>query len=219
MAWTSAPFASDAVAVGPASLELRLASTAPETIIWVTLSDVSPDGTARPIAAGRLLGSFPDVDEDRSRVDATGAIVQPYGIFHPKTPVPVGEDHLYRVEIWPIGNQFKAGHRLRVHVVGVSGVYTPSVPAINTITDGTGSGSRLLFPLLSDDPAAVFAHADPAAAAPGSETGTPSDRVAAPAAETTSGRLPGTGGAPNPIWAIAALLGAILLRKGPHRRD
>jgi hypothetical protein len=46
LSWTTAPFEHDVVSVGPATLELRLASTAPETAIWVTLSDVAPDGTA-----------------------------------------------------------------------------------------------------------------------------------------------------------------------------
>jgi hypothetical protein len=70
------------------------------------------------VAAGRLLSSYPRVDEARSLRDpATGDIVQPYGVYGGKEPAAIGAERLYRVEIWPIGNRFKAGHRLRVRWV------------------------------------------------------------------------------------------------------
>jgi predicted acyl esterase len=52
------------------------------------------------------------------------------------------------VEFWPIGNRFRAGHRLRLHVVGASAFSLPGVPALNTVSVGAGSGSRLLLPVL-----------------------------------------------------------------------
>ena len=59
----------------------------------------------------------------------------------------VGQERRYHVELWPIGNQFDAGHRLRLHVLGVSGASQPTTPAVNTIRLGEG-GSRLHFPIL-----------------------------------------------------------------------
>lgn len=148
LSYTTAPFASDVLAAGPASLELRLSSTAAETGLWAVLSDVSPDGTAHPVAAGRLNTAYPDIDPARSLTDPqTGDVVQPYNVLHPKRPAAPGQERLYRVEIWPVGNRFKAGHRLRLHVLGASAASAPGVPAVSTVRVGGPDGSRLLFPL------------------------------------------------------------------------
>src|SRR4051794_24288591 len=147
--YTTAPFTRDVLSAGPASLVLPLSSTAPETGIWAVISDVDPDGHAHPMAAGRLLSSYPDIDPDRSLRDPrTGEIVQPYGRFDAKQPAAVGEQRRYRIEFWPIGNRFKQGHRLRLHVLGQSGASLPGVPAVNTIQVGGPDGARLLVPVL-----------------------------------------------------------------------
>ncbi len=165
LSYTTAPFAENVLAAGPASLELRLGSTAPETAIWVVLSDVWPDGTAHPVASGRLLSAYPEIDPARSLTDSQGQIVQPYGRYEPKSPAAISEERLYRVELWPIGNRFKSGHRLRLHVTGASAASLPSLPALNTVAVGGPDGSRLLLPVL---PAAgAGSGATPFAAAPG----------------------------------------------------
>jgi putative CocE/NonD family hydrolase len=149
VSYTTRPFAADVLAAGPVSLELRLSSTAPETGIWAVLSDVSPDGTPHPVASGRLLSSYPDVDGERSLRDPrTGDIVEPYGVYDHKTPAAPGQERLYRVELWPIGNRFKRGHRLRLHILGTSAASLPGAPAVNTVRVGGRDGSRLLFPVL-----------------------------------------------------------------------
>jgi putative CocE/NonD family hydrolase len=149
LSYTTRPFATDVLSAGPASLELRLASTALETGIWAVLSDVAPDGTPHPVASGRLLSSYPDIDRKRSLRDPrTGAIVQPYGVYDHKTPAAPGEERLYRVEFWPIGNRFKRGHRLRLHILGTSAASLPGAPAVDTVRVGGRGGSRLLFPVL-----------------------------------------------------------------------
>ena len=146
LSYTTAPLASDVSTAGPASLELRLSSTAPATGIWAVVSDVSPNGTPHPVAAGRLNTTFPGVDESRSLKDpVSGDIVQPYGRYDEADPAPPGSSRLYRVELWPIGNRFKSGHRLRLHVVGQSLASLPTAPAVNTLQLG---GSRLLLPVL-----------------------------------------------------------------------
>ncbi|MGH7896727.1 MAG: CocE/NonD family hydrolase, partial [Candidatus Binatia bacterium] len=78
LSYTTAPLAADVLSAGPASLELRLSSTAPETDLWAILSDVSPDGIPHPVAVGRLRSSYPFIDEARSLKDpVTGDVVQP----------------------------------------------------------------------------------------------------------------------------------------------
>jgi predicted acyl esterase len=149
LSYTTPPLASDVLTAGPASLEVRLASTAPETGIWAVLSDVSPDGTPHPVASGRLSTAYPDIDPARSLRDPqSGDIVQPYGVFDHKTPAGFLQERLYRVEFWPIGNRFKAGHRLRLHIVGTSAASLPGLPALNLVRVGGSDGSRLLLPVL-----------------------------------------------------------------------
>ncbi len=148
LSYTTAPLTQDVLAAGPASLEVRLASTAPATGVWAVVSDVAPDGVPHPVAVGRLNTTFPGVDVSRSLTDPqTGAIVQPYGRYDQPSRALPGASRLYRVELWPIGNRFKRGHRIRLHIVGQSLVSLPALPAINTVQLGP-AGSRLLFPAL-----------------------------------------------------------------------
>ncbi|HEY1359661.1 MAG TPA: CocE/NonD family hydrolase [Thermoleophilaceae bacterium] len=149
LSYTTKPFASDVLTAGPASLELRVSTTAPETGLWAVVSDVDSKGTAHSVATGRLSTAYPGVDDARSLHDPdTGAIVQPYGDYSHKTPATPGQERLYRIELWPIGNRFKAGDRLRVHVLGASAASAPQTPSVDTVRVGAGSGSRLLLPVL-----------------------------------------------------------------------
>jgi predicted acyl esterase len=150
LTYTTAPLRQDVLSAGPASVEVPLSSTSPETAIWVVLSDVSPDGVAHPLTAGRLLSSFPGVDEARSRYDADGQLVQPYGDFGQKSYAAPGTRRLYRVELWPVGNRFAAGHRLRIQVVGASAASPLGLPALDSVQVGAGSGARLLLPVLPE---------------------------------------------------------------------
>ena len=199
LSFTTEPFASPVLAVGPASVELVLSSTAPATDLWVVLSDVSPDGTARAMAAGRLRSSFPGIDRSRSLVDTEGNVVQPYGTYAQPEPTAIGAERRYHVEVWPIGNRFDAGHRLRLHVLGASIASQPSLPAMNTVRLGPGQ-SRLLFPIV---PSAADA------AAPVAPSG--------PTAGVAVGeRLPATGGEDRLLGGLVAL--AITLSVGGGAR-
>lgn len=133
--------------MGPASLELVLSSTSPSTDLYAVISDVDEGGVAHPMAAGRLRTAYPGIDRDRSLIDRDGDVVQPYGTYDQPDPAEVGEERRYHVELWPIGNRFRAGHRVRLHVVGVSAYHLPGLPAVNTIRLGEGQ-SRLLLPVL-----------------------------------------------------------------------
>jgi predicted acyl esterase len=148
LSYTTAPLASDVVAAGPLNLELPVSSTAPETAIWAVVSDVDPEGRAHPLAVGRLSNAFPDVIDSESRHDPeTGDVVQPYGDYTNRRPARPGEERKLSVEFWPIGNRFRAGHSIRLDVVGAAATSLPGIPAINTVRTGGNSGARLLFPV------------------------------------------------------------------------
>jgi predicted acyl esterase len=148
LSYTTRPLASDVLAAGPASLELRLSSTAPETDIWAVISDVDPSGTPHPLTVGRLRTGFPEVDAAKSLRDSKGKIVQPYGRYDVRRPAGIGEERLYRVELWPVGNRFAKGHRIRLHIVGVSAASMPAGVALNSVRVGGKQGSVLRFPVL-----------------------------------------------------------------------
>ncbi len=145
--YTTAPLKADVLAAGPLNLELKLASTAPQTNLWAVLSDVAEDGSAHPLTAGRLNSDFPRVIRRRSLV-RRGRIVQPYGDFTTPKPAAAGATRRYRVELWPVGNRFRKGHRIRLDIVGSSAASLPGAPAVNAVTVGGRRPSRLLFPVL-----------------------------------------------------------------------
>jgi putative CocE/NonD family hydrolase len=152
--FTTPPFASAVDAVGPASVDLFVSSTAPESDLVVVLADVWPDGTSHAVTTGQLRTSFPKVDRARSRIDpVTGEIVQPYTDFSAKTPAAPGEMREYHVELLPLGNHFGAGHRLRLYVVGTPNHSQPAPPGINTVSLGGITPSRLILPTLGAPPA------------------------------------------------------------------
>lgn len=148
LTFTTAPLQQAVTAVGPATLDVRLASLTPTTNIWAVISDVSPDGTSHPMAVGRLNTAFPDVVPGKSLYSG-GNLVQPYGDYSRMKPALLGTPRLYHVEFWPIANRFKAGHRIQVSIVGQSALSLPSLPSLNTVTVGGTSGSRLLLPTVS----------------------------------------------------------------------
>jgi putative CocE/NonD family hydrolase len=146
LSYTTPKLTRDVVAAGPAGLEVRLRSTAPETAIWAVISDVDDKDTPHPLTVGRLSTAFPDVDATRS-LQRSGEIVQPYGDFSTRKPAAPGQERAYRVELWPVGNRFRAGHRIRLDIVGQSAFSLPGVPAVNAIRVGGPNGARLLFPV------------------------------------------------------------------------
>jgi predicted acyl esterase len=147
LSYATAPLREDVLAAGPLALRLKLASTAPQTNLWAVLSDVAPDGKAHPLTAGRLNSDFPRVIRDRSLV-RRNRIVQPYGDFTRRDRATPRQTREYQVELWPVGNRFKRGHRIRLDVLGSSAASLPGAPAVNLVTIGGSRPSRLLFPVL-----------------------------------------------------------------------
>jgi predicted acyl esterase len=145
LTYTTPPLAADLLSAGPAALDLRMSSTAAEASIWAVISDVWSDGSAHPVATGRLLSAYPGIDRTRSLTDRRGNVVQPYGDYSRKSAAPAGAERGYQIEFWPIGNRFKRGHRVRLTILGASAASRPSAPAVNTVRLGA---SRLLLPVL-----------------------------------------------------------------------
>ena len=149
LSFTTRALKAPVMAAGPLDLDVRLATTAPETAIWAVVSDVSPDGVAHPLMLGRLSTNYPRILRRRSLIDPqTGAVVEPYGVYSQSSPATPGRPRLYHVELWPIGNRFDAGHRIRLDLVGASAASKPNAPAVNSIVLGGRAASHLEFPVL-----------------------------------------------------------------------
>jgi len=153
LTYTTAPFERPVTAAGPVSLTVHLASSQPVTDVVAVLADVAPDGTAHPVAQGQLRTSFPRVDPDKSLVDKrTGEVVQPFNDYSREDPALPGTTREYTVEILPIGNQFQAGHRLRLYLVGTSATMLGSPPGVNLLSVGGSTPSRLVLPIVPTNP-------------------------------------------------------------------
>lgn len=94
--------------LGPSELRFWAVTEASDMAFVGRLVDVSPDGSARLITQGWLRASFRDWDPKRS-IDG-----KPYLPDDHQTPVGIGEDTEYRMDIWDTAYTIQPGHRLRL---------------------------------------------------------------------------------------------------------
>ena len=158
-AFTTAPLERDLAWVGPASADLVLSSTAPDTDVEVLVSEVRPDGQEVYVQRGWLRASHRKLDPARSTT------VRPYQTHRQAdmallTP---GEPAELRVEVFPTAHLFRAGSRIRVWIEapsaisGLWGFVSLPLPARNTVHHAPGALSSIAFPAVGkvDAPAAL----------------------------------------------------------------
>jgi uncharacterized protein len=97
LVYTTAPLEDDLEVVGPVTLRLWAATTAPDTDFTAKLVDVGPDGFARNLTDGIVRARYRQ------------------GTERP-TPVPAGEPIEYVVDLWATANLFRRGHRVALEV-------------------------------------------------------------------------------------------------------
>ena len=112
-----APLARDVVIAGPSSLDLQLRSSARDTDLQVTLSEVRPDGDETYVQNGWLRASHRKLDPRRS----TALDPVPTHLGSDAAPLPRGRFTLVRVPICPVAHAFRAGSRIRVTVEAPGG--------------------------------------------------------------------------------------------------
>lgn len=120
LTYTTPALRRDATMTGPVALTLHGSTTAPDPVWVARLSDVAPDGTARPIGEGALVASRRQLDSARTHYAPNGDVVEPFQ-WHTKArslPVRRGAIETYNVEIWPTSWTLRTGHRLRLTVDG-----------------------------------------------------------------------------------------------------
>lgn len=150
-AFTTAPLEEDLVLFGSASADLWVASTATDTDLQVTVTEVRPDGQEQYVQRGWLRMSQRALDEEHSNE------LRP---FHPLTeaavePLTPGDPSLGRVEIQKFSYAFREGSRIRIWIdtpntTGEQGFTTLDSPATNTIVHDADHPSKIVFGALSD---------------------------------------------------------------------
>jgi putative CocE/NonD family hydrolase len=125
---------------GPSELRFWAVTEASD-MAWVgRLIDVAPDGSQSIITQGWLRASFRYVDPARSRDGA------PYLTDDRNTPVGIGEDTEYRMDVWDAAHTLAPGHRLRLWFSSDSPNHQPLLVAgRNLILHDAAHPSRLLL--------------------------------------------------------------------------
>jgi predicted acyl esterase len=157
--FTTAPLSGDKVLLGTASIDLWLSSTAPDTDLEVTLSEVRPDGKEVFIQQGWLRASHRKENPERSTE------LRPFQTHQAldSQPLVPGTPSLMRVEIFPFGHVFRDGSQVRVTVAAphvhpdLWGFTAIPTPARNTVHTGGETASSVVLPLVSGAEAKVEA--------------------------------------------------------------
>jgi putative CocE/NonD family hydrolase len=162
LTYTSPPLRHDVAMLGTGSLDLWLASTATDTDLQVTMSEVRPKDFARPAGAhgevyvqqGWLRATHRALDMERSRP------LLPYHshLEHDAQPLTPGEARFMRLEILPFGHVFRKGSRIRIDIEAPKIVpdrwaFEPiASPGTNTVFHDHARPSRLVLPVLAVQP-------------------------------------------------------------------
>ncbi|MGA0803228.1 MAG: CocE/NonD family hydrolase, partial [Ilumatobacteraceae bacterium] len=152
--FTSDPFTDDAVILGPGSADLWITSSAEDTDLEVTLSEIRPDGSEVYIQSGWLRASHRVLDDSKSTE------LQPVHTHIAADAVELapGEITAVRVDIFPVAHPIRSGSRLRVTIDapgGNRGVWkfrTLSAGESVSIVHDAEHPSAIVLPIVRDLP-------------------------------------------------------------------
>ena len=144
----TAPFGQQTTVDGPASLDLYLKSSALDTDLQVTVSEVRPNGNEIYVATGVLRASY--------RTLATSSTVLhpvPIYLHASQSNLPAGVFTLVRVPLEPIAHVFPAGTRLRIVITAPGGdkaawtyaTYVTGGTVVDTLSMGAVLASSFVF--------------------------------------------------------------------------
>ncbi|EFK09398.1 putative carboxylesterase [delta proteobacterium NaphS2] len=143
---------------GPLSMVLHGSSTSLDTVWFVSLLDIAPDGAVEFITQGNLKASFREVDESKSRPG------QPYHPFQNPSLLEPDKVYAFRIEMKPIFHTFRAGHKVLVriqseepnhHRMFLHTLYSAEqlpFPWKNAVHHDSVHPSHLVLPVIPDTP-------------------------------------------------------------------
>jgi len=135
---------------GPLALYLQAGSSARDIDWLVSVADEAPDGQVRELCKGWLRSSHRKIDPARSTP------VKPYHPHLAAEPMEPGAVYEFPIEIWPICNVFKPGHRIRLEIGNADSIIashgrrhvTIQAKATNAIHEGGRKPSQLVVPVV-----------------------------------------------------------------------
>jgi uncharacterized protein len=122
VSYTTPRLSHDVDVFGPASVNLWLSSTAPDTDIEVIISEVRPDGQEQYIQAGWLDVADRALAPAGSGADQSSVLRPlPTDLSTDRRPLVPGQPVYARVEVLPFEHVFRAGSSIRVTIDSASG--------------------------------------------------------------------------------------------------
>lgn len=147
--YATSPLAEDVTIVGPGSVDLWLRSSAPDTDIQVTLSEIRPDGLETYVQSGWLRASHRRLDGKESSVIDP----RPTHLERDAKPLPAGKFTKVRVGLYAVAHVFRKGSRIRLTIEAPGGDRTEwefDSPATdgqvyNEVMRGPSKASRIVL--------------------------------------------------------------------------
>ncbi len=142
------------VLAGPLAATLWLSTTGTDTDLYLSVSDIGPDGTTYELMRGLLRASHRALDTTHTLYNDDGDIIRPH---HPHTdPIAVtpGVVERYNIEISPGTHIVYPGHALELRITtppviaGLQGYDAVRQPAVNTLYMGPDRPTSILLPLI-----------------------------------------------------------------------
>jgi predicted acyl esterase len=152
LGFTTEPLAEDTTLVGTASADLYLSSSAEDTDLQVTVSEVRPDGQEMYVQSGWLRASRRALDDERS----DDLFAAPTYTAEDEQLLVDGESTLVRVDIGPLAHAFRAGSSIRLTITAPGGdrprwtFDTPETDGgvVDTIALGGAQPSKVMLPVV-----------------------------------------------------------------------
>jgi predicted acyl esterase len=152
LGFVSSPLAIDTVIAGGSSLTTWLKSSAPDTDLQVSLSEIRPDGKETYVQTGWLRASHRKLKKNgREPLN-----IKPTHLAGDQADLPAGKFSKVRVPIFPVVHAFRAGSAIRVTIMAPGG--DRSEWEFRTIDDGSAENkiaiggnrpSSLILPVLN----------------------------------------------------------------------
>ena len=152
LSYVSPPLDADQVMIGSGAVNLWVQSTAADTDLQVTLTEVRPDGNEVFVQGGWLRASYRVLDDEASTALAPVLSAAEEDL----APLPAGEWTEVSVPLYHFAHVFRIGSRIRITVQAPGGDQPfwafETLPAdgevVNTVTYGTANPSHVLLPLV-----------------------------------------------------------------------
>ncbi len=149
--WATAPLAKDLVIAGPSSFDVYLKSSAKDTDLQVTITEIRPDGQETYVQNGWLRASHRKLGPDSTALQPV-----PTHLAKDAAPLPRGKYTLVRVPIFPVAHAFRAGSRLRVTLEAPGGdrprwafATIEKGKTRDTVALGGARASKLVLPVIA----------------------------------------------------------------------